>query len=317
MPPAAAQPACPDCGYDLSGVAASWADACPLSGTCSECGAALIWSDVMNAPDRTLPWFVEHPAPGRRPGLFLRSWATWALTLIPWAFWWRVSFSGQRSLWRLFLWLPLLLVPLHIAKAITANLARALVHSTQGSSVWYWLAWASDDWTQPFILYYYDASPRMKVLNSQWQWPAWPPPVFGLIVASALAPLLLLLVGWLGGHGPRFRVETVRAGVYGLAWIPGLWLLALADSVGRLGFCVAGSLGSTRINGLDVEWLFEPVFENWRWWGAAAGAWWVAWWWSAITIGQRDRLGPAAAVSIIGGTLVIAMLVLELAARNW
>ncbi len=55
--PPATPPTCPRCGYDLSGAAASWAAACPMSLVCSECGLDIDCREVFNpvyAIQRTL-----------------------------------------------------------------------------------------------------------------------------------------------------------------------------------------------------------------------------------------------------------------------
>lgn len=60
MGPAGPPVSCPRCGYDLSGVAASWREACPLQGVCSECGLSFEWGDVV-VPGRVVPrWSFEH-----------------------------------------------------------------------------------------------------------------------------------------------------------------------------------------------------------------------------------------------------------------
>ncbi len=52
--------ACPRCGYDQSGIVASWRDSCPLEGKCSECGLEFAWADVLN-PQLAWPrWSFEH-----------------------------------------------------------------------------------------------------------------------------------------------------------------------------------------------------------------------------------------------------------------
>ena len=40
-------PTCPRCGYDLSGIVASWTNSCPLTGICSECGLKFRWGAVL------------------------------------------------------------------------------------------------------------------------------------------------------------------------------------------------------------------------------------------------------------------------------
>lgn len=42
------RPDCPRCGYDQSGLIATWSDHCPTAGLCSECGLSFYWSTVLN-----------------------------------------------------------------------------------------------------------------------------------------------------------------------------------------------------------------------------------------------------------------------------
>lgn len=52
------RPDCPRCGYDQSGVIATWSDHCPTAGLCSECGLAFFWSSVLN-PELRHTWLIE------------------------------------------------------------------------------------------------------------------------------------------------------------------------------------------------------------------------------------------------------------------
>lgn len=77
---------CPRCGYDQSGVIASWDDSCPIEGTCSECGFDFLWADVLIRERQHLRWLYEH-----REGLAVGSMVqTLIFALFPWAFWKRV-----------------------------------------------------------------------------------------------------------------------------------------------------------------------------------------------------------------------------------
>ncbi|MEZ6235454.1 MAG: hypothetical protein R3B68_14805 [Phycisphaerales bacterium] len=58
-PKAPAAPRCPRCGYDQSGAIATFTDACPTTGTCSECGLDFRWSDLF-AEMKPPPWSYEH-----------------------------------------------------------------------------------------------------------------------------------------------------------------------------------------------------------------------------------------------------------------
>ena len=74
-----ANPSCPRCGYDQSGIIAAWQESCPLDGVCSECGLDFAWRDILNPEYGDLPDFFEH---ARRR--FAR---TWRRALRPWRFW--------------------------------------------------------------------------------------------------------------------------------------------------------------------------------------------------------------------------------------
>lgn len=55
--PQSTEMSCPRCGYELAGMMASWNTACPLQGTCTECGYQIDFSELHargNVPD----WFV-------------------------------------------------------------------------------------------------------------------------------------------------------------------------------------------------------------------------------------------------------------------
>lgn len=68
--------ACPRCGYNLRGVVETWKDSCPLDGTCSECGLAFAWREILSERVRPPQWCVEVGPVGslRRtiPGTVLR-----------------------------------------------------------------------------------------------------------------------------------------------------------------------------------------------------------------------------------------------------
>jgi hypothetical protein len=89
-------PECPRCGYDQQGAVASWhADpaaesaACPLTGTCSECGLVFAWPDLLLLERTQCPGLFEHVR-----GFDARFSAWWRNTLwmiFPAIFWSRVK----------------------------------------------------------------------------------------------------------------------------------------------------------------------------------------------------------------------------------
>ncbi len=75
---------CPRCTYDLTGIIDSWHDACPLTGTCSECGLSFTWHDVLRGPLSYPRWSFEHALPSRRIPAFF---STLSRTLLPTHLW--------------------------------------------------------------------------------------------------------------------------------------------------------------------------------------------------------------------------------------
>ncbi len=84
-------PRCPRCGYDQSGVAASWSASCPMEGICSECGLRFPWVDAMRPDLHRVRGLYEHARTGRER----RRWVLTTLWLVarPWAFWSRVTMA--------------------------------------------------------------------------------------------------------------------------------------------------------------------------------------------------------------------------------
>lgn len=89
-----AVPICPRCGYDLTGIVATWTDSCPVQGVCSECGLTFDWCEIQNPNLRVPGWFLENKYLDPR-----RTWVTTVLrALVPWHFWTdvRLSFPIRR-----------------------------------------------------------------------------------------------------------------------------------------------------------------------------------------------------------------------------
>lgn len=80
---------CPRCGYDQQGTLATWIDFCPTQGTCSECGLAFEWVDVLNPFRSKLKGLVEH-AQGFRQ-LVRWYFRTMSWVVLPGRFWSRVQ----------------------------------------------------------------------------------------------------------------------------------------------------------------------------------------------------------------------------------
>ncbi len=111
--PEATMPECPRCGYDLRGAIATWREACPLRGTCTECGLAFQWAEVLVPGKFEPPWCVEYVKPLRRFG-----WA-WVQTVArsgrPFLFWSTLKMSMSTRPKRLAAYAAMLLLPILFA----------------------------------------------------------------------------------------------------------------------------------------------------------------------------------------------------------
>lgn len=125
-------PGCPRCGYDQSGAVATWAEACPLRGTCPECGYEFAWREVFNPDQKRLPRFVEHC---RRRAIPLAAVRTLLWALIPGRFWKRVKLHHEVRKRRWVVWLLLALVGWHglnVAAATGINWATERANAARG-----------------------------------------------------------------------------------------------------------------------------------------------------------------------------------------
>ncbi len=99
---------CPRCGYDLRGTIGTWADQCPLHGTCTECGLQFVWAEVLH-PEKFEPqWCIEY-APGRL-GVLTGVIKTLGRSLWPWRFFSSLKMSHTVRPRRLALYLVFLLL---------------------------------------------------------------------------------------------------------------------------------------------------------------------------------------------------------------
>ena len=107
---------CPRCHYDLAWVPGQWTSSCPLRGTCTECGLEFEWA-LLHSPALAAPeWFVEHPVRQPRFG-FVR---TLARLVLPWRFWRQVPMDVPLDVKRLFTFVVMILVTMHVLKVAEA-----------------------------------------------------------------------------------------------------------------------------------------------------------------------------------------------------
>lgn len=96
-------PMCPRCGYDQSGEAATWEGACPVEGTCPECGHGFGWADVFDPSRQDVAWSVETSGAGHRR--LLRTHKMAVRMALPWIYWKQVGVDIAVRPGRLLGWL--------------------------------------------------------------------------------------------------------------------------------------------------------------------------------------------------------------------
>lgn len=101
----------------------TWAEQCPLDGTCPECGLLYRWTEVIHPEIYEPRWCVEFV--NRRRMIPRACLATFLRSFWPWGFWSRLRMSQQIHPWRLLLYvvalilvLAMLYVPIQAAVAV-------------------------------------------------------------------------------------------------------------------------------------------------------------------------------------------------------
>ena len=113
-------PICPKCGYDQSGEVATWESVCPVRGRCPECGLAFAWCDIFDPVLNDLYWYAEH---GRSVwAMVWRTPGTLARLILPHRFWREVDVTKRVSIWRMMIWVVLVMVLTHLLVSIPTGI---------------------------------------------------------------------------------------------------------------------------------------------------------------------------------------------------
>lgn len=326
------KPNCPRCGYDLGGTVASWQREgegayCPTEGTCSECGYALLWRNVLNPIYQRLPGFYEH-ARTRRERIAW-GWRTTLWLIFPWFFWGKVKLHHTmrplRAL-RLAAWMMVISL---LMRATVAGLGIFLAPRVPG-----WMnsgprgnpgfrpPW-SEAVKSAWVFFDGCFGPRM-VWKPSGTWSMTRPPVQSdMIRIMAPAEFLMLNVApiafslaitafiiWVlpdTSRRARLRKAHVwRAMAYAIVPL-GIATLAISlYSCLRMAIRISEALGNGApawsrnlvLMVMTREWLLLIAF-----------IWIVVFWWSAILRGWRLRHGWATCVLLAVGAGVAAALV--------
>lgn len=283
------RPACPRCGYDQSGVMATWTDRCPVEGRCSECGIEFAWSDILDPGRCVLAWYVEHS--GRLRGQLARTAPTLMRMLLPWVFWSRVDVHKQIAVRRLLVWNLLVALGAQIGLCVPAGVLVSRIwphvawptvwsHVTVRGVVANGLLWpvANFDgvtvrWNSPFVAYW-------QVRLSMWIIP----------LGFSLTWMLVLSILRRTSRGAHLSFRHLGRAVLLQAGV-----LILLIQLSKVLYLCEVQVRSMELANLGV-FLFACL-------------WSAVWWASAVWIGWRIRSVPLVLIGtlagIAGGSLLL------------
>ncbi len=298
-------PACPRCGYDQSGVVATWQHACPLRGTCSECGEAFAWADIFNPGRRTLRGFFEH-ARGTGRTLWWAFTTLW-LTLRPWTFWRRVGADEYPLRRRAILWPIVAAAPFYVlgSLAFTAGTLVWLAWSAPPTATLKWWM-AMNSWTAPIAgidpgLF----TPGYSLRMDPGRWLLLAAPMLTLCITF---PLVLLTLNRLPAATRLPTRPVLRAAIYSFAWVPAAAIFRMLHALWSLGLTAHVSAGG----GVGRGVLTTPPFHEIAAVVATGAVVWLAvWWWCALAaiVGRRNALKFWLAAAI--PSAILAAIVLD------
>jgi hypothetical protein len=262
---------CPRCAYDLSAEARRWNDdaidereglACPLEGTCPECGLRFAWAKLYRPELVEVRWFVEmtEANPRLRKPRF-RYVQTWAAALVPWQFWRKISLESPHNVRRRVSWvLGVLFVPA-LLMLVAITLARGVLDPAAS-----WIGRVTR------CALRYDGSP-------------W---VLSAVGGFLVYPLVFICLPWTRARSKVTLLHIARATAYSIAPLAALVVVSCS-------IVLYDTLMMTRwmrsFPWLDpfvsLQWQRQPwlTFGQWLW--PLSIAWFALWWGCALRLGFR------------------------------
>jgi hypothetical protein len=289
---------CPRCGYDVQGDADRWnraptdalasevGAACPLRGTCPECGVRFSWAALMRPGLVSPTWFVETAqAFGRANRSGVR---TTLRALTPWRFWREISLETPSDLRRRLWWFLGACVASTLVVALAALLFSLLYFVT--ISQWQFQGTRAITLTELSRVASFITSSLTKGLLSPLSGSTW---YRCFLVGAVGYPLMVMLLSQSRKLAKVRGMHVLRASVYACALWPamlvvGFVLSVLAalgapfNSVFRLlaSLTPLADLARPNIN----NHLIYPIVMLWfpLWWAFAIRSWrmqqaWMVW----------------------------------------
>jgi hypothetical protein len=227
---------CPRCAYDVSAEARRWNDdaidereglACPLEGTCPECGLHFSWALLYRPELADVPWFIEFVGKGPSPAKRYRFAAicTWIMAMLPWLFWRHVSLEvphqPRKRLWWLvvvFILSPIVLVAIYLTWVAAYSYFRVPPVTP------FWSV-TPPDFVQVELLE--SIKELWNVTPASLIPPRWMPWVSIFFVGFVLYPFTLFCLPWTRAKSKVSTQHVRRAWVYSAAPMLTAFLLAI------------------------------------------------------------------------------------------
>ncbi|MDI1290737.1 MAG: hypothetical protein PSX37_12400 [bacterium] len=287
---------CSRCAYDLRGQFAARGES--ARGTCSECGLAFNWFELLTRDEHLVKGFVEHTRGYWKT--FIAAWRTWIWTLWPAGFWKRISIERPMRVRRAWLWLFILFV--------LPRLAMALVSFPAALGVFLgWWGPGPAPTSTPWSAFLFSGFRRLEWNGTVvWAFDRWPPPLLAMAAASLTVVLMLLALPFTLGKAKIHHRHIVRASIYGLSPIAlPVCLHTLVDSTQVVAYMFQyWGISAFR----DIIDGFADFVEDaaafWPLWGSVMAVWFAAYWWYVVAVGWRlAKPKPVWGVMMLGAFL--------------
>lgn len=289
---------CPRCGYDQSGLVATWREAWPLEARCSECGFDYACEDAFRPGVRVHPWLYEHARAWSFGGW--RAVRTWLMLLMPWWFWRSVTLAHRVSVARLVGWLAVVWFVPYLVAGVMFNVSLWVQLTTGRARAQPWSEALLADpitWAEYWLL----LAGTIDRATGRFNWrflDSWPVAA-GVLVAGLGLPAVILALGHTRMTARARWPHVVRVGVYGFGWLGMAGFLLAFDATIQL---LANSTRSPFWFGLTYNWWLHTSHYA----IVGLGVWFCAYWYFALVRGlqlPRARLVWLAMMTI--GVMVV------------
>ncbi|MFM9958361.1 MAG: hypothetical protein ACKVZJ_09795 [Phycisphaerales bacterium] len=273
---------CPRCGYDLSGLPPTWEELCPTTGTCSECGLEVEWSELLGRHTPPPEWFAERHK-SKYPPEPLMSARTWWRVMRPSVFWSSVKLGHRVDDQALF---GFSVIALLMIWGCGAAWVLMFASGVRGGTPW---------------------PAGLTGISLVWPFSFATSPFFWIVPASSVLAPLVFFVLRSTLEKARVRQQHVwRAGVYGVL---GVATIMLGFRLARVLILIAAPRGNVGIPTDPLEFLVKCGFRA-SWAMLAAAVWLGIFWWYAISKYMKldsPRAVTAAimVIALLGGLAVV------------